>query len=659
MAPLSGAAWLAQQFDALTTELVVLSPSSWAEQKRYLPQQVTPLPGPFRFDVCPYMREIADCLSIESPIRDIALMKGAQTCGTVAVLENGVGYFMEHVKTAPMMLMTADAELAKYRLETNIIPMLQLSGLEHCIKSTDESNARKTGRTDKKIEWVGGGYLIPFGAKNADKMRSFSIQILLRDEVDAWPDTVSKDGDPMWLSATRTNGYATSRKILDISTPTIKGQSKIAKRFELGDKRHYFVCCLGCGFPQILRFRTTNNHTGEVGGLVWETERGRLVEDSVRYLCQECGHEHRNEDKVRLLSPQHGAEWRPTAESSSPTFRSYHISALYSPVGMFSWTDAAKNWLATWDEENNRPRDVGQLQVFYNNVLGEPFELRGEKLRFEQVSPHRRAEYRFGEVPNQFAGRHCGGPVLLVTCAVDVQKDNLAVGVMGWCRDRRVFVLDYWRFEGETEQLDDKGTWARLEQLIENKVYIADDGQRYRIALTLIDTGYRSDIVHEFCHRYVNGVFPIKGQGRPPKSARIQEFSEYTTKLGQRAYGITVDLYKDRWSAALRRAWDGLGPQPEGQFNVPVDATDKQLKELTAETKQEKIDQRTGQRLGVEWRRTPGAANELWDLLVYNNAALELIAWNVCRGQLEMEFVNWPGFYDLCQQQKLFIEPAA
>ena len=36
--------WLAQQFDALTTEFVVMTPATWAEQKRYLPPSVTSLP---------------------------------------------------------------------------------------------------------------------------------------------------------------------------------------------------------------------------------------------------------------------------------------------------------------------------------------------------------------------------------------------------------------------------------------------------------------------------------------------------------------------------------------------------------------------------------------------------------------------------------------
>jgi phage terminase large subunit GpA-like protein len=122
------------------------------------------------------------------------------------------------------MMVTADADLANLRLSTNIIPMIQSSGLEHLIRSSDEGNTRKTGKTDKKLEWIGGGYLVPFGAQNANKLRSLSIQFLLRDEIDGWPDIVGKDGDPIKLSADRTAGYEETRKILDLSTPAIKGQ---------------------------------------------------------------------------------------------------------------------------------------------------------------------------------------------------------------------------------------------------------------------------------------------------------------------------------------------------------------------------------------------------------------------------------------------------
>jgi len=655
--------WLAEQFDALTTEMVPMTPSQWAEARRYLPPQVTPMPGFFRFDVAPYMKEILDCLGVDAPVREVSLMKGVQLAFTTAVLENVIGYAIDFVKTAPVMMVTADAELAKLRMESYITPMLQHSELEHLIKSTDEKNTRKTGKTDRKIEWLGGGFLIPFGAQNANKLRSISVQFLLNDEIDGWPDMVGKDGDPLKLVRDRTAAFEGSRKILNGSTPTIKGQSKIEKSFLQGDQRRYFVCCLGegCGHAQVLRWSRTDPNTGAVSGIVWDTdpETGHLLPDSVRYLCEKCGHAHTNDDKTRLLSPANGAEWRPTATPSSPDHRSYHISALYSPVGMQTWTACVLKWLEAWDVANNRPRDLDQLQVFYNNVLGETFELRGEKLKFEAVSAHRRiGVYKFGEIPNKWAAEHAGGPILLLTCTVDVHKENLAVAVFGWCRGRRAFLIDYWTFEGDTEQLDNPDTWGRLSELVEGREYEADDKKRYRIALTLIDSGYRTDTVYEFARRYQGGVYPVKGRESPPKGATLKEFSAFTTTMGTTAYGITVDLYKDRWSAALRHGWDGHSIQSEGHFNAPSDARDDQLKELTVEVKREKIEKITGKRLGFEWHRPSGAANELWDTLIYANAALDVIAHNICVQYWELETVNWSLFYDACEQQKpFFSEP--
>jgi len=639
----SDVAFLRRHCATLTTETREMLPSEWSEKKRYLPASATAIPGYYRFDVAPYMREIIDCMSPESPVRHVTIMKGVQI-GATTLLENTIGYYIDQVKTAPMMLVTADAELAKIRIESFVVPMLKHSGLDHLIKSLDEQNPRKTGRTDRKYEWEGGGSLIPLGAVNANKLRSVPIQVLLRDEIDGWADNVGRDGDPVKLSADRTATYEATRKIFDCSTPLIKGSSKIARLFEAGDKRRYHVRCLGCGHPQVLRWRRTDSETGEITGIVWEVDDGRLVEGSARYLCEKCGHAHTNNDKTRLFADGN-AEWIPTAIPDAPHHRSYHLNALYSPVGMQTWDACVAKWLEAWDEENNRPRDNLALQVFYNNVLGEPFEQRGIRLRFEIVSAHRRHQYRYGEVPNRWLVEACSSAVLVITLACDVHIDNLAVAVIGWCRGRHAVLLDYWRFAGDTEQLDNPATWGRLREVIENKEYVGDDAKSYRIQLSLIDCGYLTDTVYRFCERYEAGVYPVRGRESPPRNAPIKEFWKYTTEGGQLAWGASVDMYKDRWSSALRRSWDGLSMQPEGYFNAPIDATDDQLKELTVETRREKIDKLTNRRLGFEWHRPSGANNELWDLLVYNNVALDIIAYDVCIQQMEMPAIDWDTFW--------------
>jgi phage terminase large subunit GpA-like protein len=645
--------WVIEQFSKLTVRVKVFSPSKWAEERRYLPSSNTALPGWYRFAITPYLREIADCMSLDSPVREVSFMKGAQIGATVGVLENAIGYLIDHVKTAPVMFVTADADMAKTRLETNVIPMIQASGLEALIVSSDAGNKRKTGRTEKKIEWKGGGYMLPFGAQNANKLRSVSIQYLLNDEIDGWPLIVGRDGDPLQLVRARTQAYEQSRKILNISTPLLKGQSRIDERFRAGDRRRYYVRCLKCGFAQVLRWRT-NDAQGVVGGVVWETDKGNVVADSVRYLCQNCQHSHTNDDKTKLLDPDNGAEWRPTANAATPNHRSYHLSALYSPPGMYSWAACVDSWREAWDDERARPHDLGKLQVFYNNTLGDAFELRGDRVKFEAVSGHRRSVYKFGEIPNAWAKEHCGSAVQVLTCAVDVHKDALKVAVFGWCRGRRSILIDYWTFEGDTSQLDDPGTWVELGKLIDDKRYTADDGQKYAIAVTFVDSGFNTDQVYNFCAQWTGGVFPIKGRESPPKTAAIKEFSEFTSALGTLAYGITVDLYKDRISSALRRSWDGLSLQPEWHFNAPVDVQDKQLRELTVEVKREKLDS-LGKRIGFEWHRPSGAANELFDLSVYASCALDVLAWDFCCRSHEMPAVDWFFFFDECEKQGLFL----
>ena len=649
--------WIREQIASLSVELQTLRPSEWAEQKRYLPPSVGPMPGFFRFDVTPYMREIVDCLAPESPVREVALMKGVQIAYTTAVLENALGYLIDHIGTAPAMLVTADDSMAKTRMESFVVPMLQSSGLMHLITSGDETNKRKTGRTDRKVEWRGGGFLLPIGAQSPNKFRSIPTPWLLADEIDAWPLVVGKDGDPVKLVIDRTAAYESTRKLLFGSTPTVLGLSKIHQRYLRGDQRKYFVRCLKCGFAQTLRWSRQDKDTGvTISGIVWETEHGRLVPESVRYLCESCQHPHTNDDKTRLLSPDHGAEWRPTAEPVSQFVRSYHLPALYSPVGMQTWAACVHSWMDAWDDERHQPKDPQKLQVFYNNVLGEPFRQLGHKIRYEIVSTHRRNSYRFGEIPNKWAAEHCGSPVLLLTCAVDVNGDNLAVAVFGWCRDRRNVLIDYWRFDGNVEQSDHPATWGRLQELIETQRYVADDGKTYAIALTLVDSGFLTDQVYQFASQYERGVFPIKGRDMPPKSSALKEFSEFTTPMGQAGYLITVDLYKDRQSSALRRSWDGHGLQPYGHFNAPIDVTDEQLKELTVETRRERIEQTTQRSLGFYWHRPQHSRNELWDLLVYNDAAVDLIAWNIFRGQLDRESVNWTEFWDLLAEQKHFFQ---
>ena len=642
-----GREWLVEQVAELTDHIDRVGPVEYNEANRYIPDSVSPLPGPMSFDVNPFMREIVQNFDVDSSVRETSVMKGVQITYTTA-LESIFLYFLGHVRTVPCMFMTADKELSAARIENNFLPMIQQSGFSDRVRSSDETSKHKSGATKNHIQWDGGGYLIPYGARNADKMRSFSILLMLMDELDAWPDKVGKDGDPNKLATARTAAYHDRRKIFRGSTPLIKSSSKIYKEYKRGDQRKYYIRCIGCGFAQVLRWSGTNEKTGLVYGFTWDLDDGQLVPDSVRFVCRECGHEHHEHDKERLFSPEHGAEWRPTARAVEPGIRSYHLPALYSPVGMQPWSRSVALYLEAFDPVERKVRDIGALQVFYNNILAEPFEVQGSKIHFTMVSAHRRTCYRLGQIPNGFAVEYAGGSISFLTCVVDVHKAFLAVAVFGWSRDSRCFLVEYMALEDNSaEGCIDPGSpvWGQLREIIEEKEWTSDDDRTYRVVMTFIDAGYENDLVVQFCAEYASGVYPTLGRDRAAKAQRIQEFAEFRTQAGTVGYRILVDHYKDRLASVLRRDWsESSGTQPAYHFNAAVDVSDGALKELTRETRREKTDERGN--VSYHWHRPGNARNELWDLLVLGHASVEVMAWGICRQQFELDTINWSDFWD-------------
>ncbi len=113
----------------------------------------------------------------------------------------------------------------------------------------------------------------------------------------------------------------------------------------------------------------------------------------------------------------------------------FHLSSLYSPVGWFSWGDAAKQF-------EQAQKNPALLQVFVNTVLGETWTLLGEAPEWQKLYD-RREDYKVGTVPR-------GG--LFLTAGADVQKDRIEVEIAAWGRGKESWSVDYRVFEGDTSR---------------------------------------------------------------------------------------------------------------------------------------------------------------------------------------------------------------
>ncbi len=649
-----GANWLLGQVDEWVDHIEYLTPVAYNEKFRYLPESVTKNPGPYRVSVAPYTEEILNCFDVRSPVREVNIIKGTQI-GASLIGEGILFYFGGHIKTVPICYTTVDAGMSIERFKLNILPMYQESGLD-MIQSNDLRSRQKTGATKSLIQFKGGGFLMGLGAMSPGQMRNWSFQVMVKDEIEGWPAIVmrGKDGgEPDHLTDNRLKGYWQDRKILRLSTPVYREGSRIDKLYSNGDHRKYMVRCIRCGYPQELRWEGENKETGKRFGFEWEFNAdGSFDPKSTRYHCANCRQEHYEHDKVRLFSKDHGAHWKPTATPKVPHVRSYHIPAFYSPIGARPWSDCAALYLKALDPKTKKVRDIGAYQAFYNDVLGRSFEQLSEKIHFTMVSAHRRTAYTLGQIPNRYAALYTAGKILMLTCQIDVHLHFLAVKVTGWTRGRQNFVVDYYHLRDDSETgciVRESPVWSHVQKLIEEKEYTADDGTKYSLALTFIDSQYEGDVVKEFCAEYDGSVYPIRGVDKAPKTQKINEFAEFKTKFGTLGYAITVDYYKDRIAPVLRREWrEDMGQQDPFHFNAPMDISDKSLKELTVENKRRKTDKTTGVET-TYWYRPNHARNELWDLLVYGHAAVEIFAWSICIKYLEAETMDWQGFWDFIE----------
>ena len=94
---------------------ILISCSEWAEKNRFISQKISDRTGAFSFDNAPYCREIADCFSKNSPVRETAIMKGVQLGLTTSVIENIIGYTIDADPAPMMFVFPTDKDCEEYK----------------------------------------------------------------------------------------------------------------------------------------------------------------------------------------------------------------------------------------------------------------------------------------------------------------------------------------------------------------------------------------------------------------------------------------------------------------------------------------------------------------------------------------------------------------
>ena len=550
-----------------------LTIAEWADKYRVLSRESAAEAGKWETDRTPYMKAIFDCVT-DSITKSITIMSSAQV-GKTELLLNILGRYM-HLDPCPILFVQPTVDDAKSFSKERVEPMLRDTKILKTL--VDKVNKRETGTVQEKM--FPGGYVRFVGANSPSGLASRPIKITLLDEVDRFPLSAKKEGDPVKLAERRTNNFYDSKKIR-VSTPTDDATSKIQLLYLAGSQEEWSLPCPYCGEYQALEFE--------------QLKYQDLVEPE--FECKFCG-ESAVESEWKKCGQTNG-KWIAKFPKEKEN-RSFHLNALASP--WISWKEIIAEYLNVKDDDF-------QYKTFINTVLGKTFTVNLDSAMDYEAIYETREDY----------GAELHDNVVILTAGVDVQDNRLEVEVVGWGYGYESYGIISRDFPGD---LGKEEVWLKLDAFLRKK-FKYKNGKSLMIAATLIDSGgHHTGSVYKYVHKKEKrGIYAIKGQGS--WGVNILNGFRKTTKKGTPSINLLslgVNALKDLTYSRLSIL---NGP---GKCHFPKSSTQgygiDYFKGLTAEVKVKKS---TPRGMKIAWEILQGRRNEPLDLRNYATGAVELI----------------------------------
>lgn len=473
---------------------------------------------------------------------------------------------------APSMVVYPSDKLGESISDNRIKPMLLAS---------PSLRERFIELRSQKLEMqFDGMYLTISGANSPSSLASRAIKYLFLDEVDKYPGASKKEADPISLARERTKTFA-NRKIYITSTPTIKSGHIWKSLLDCDVEKHFFVPCPHCGEMIELKFANLQ-FPGDSEDLTFSDRADQAV-----YVCQECGCVIDDRHKQEMLGR---GRWQAVRENNTAQRKiGYWINVLYSPFVRFS--EIALEWLRS-QGDNDR------LQNFVNSWLAEPWEDTRLSTSSDVVL-ERQTEYPEFVVPNW---------AKMLTAGVDVQETCIYYTIRAWGD----YITSQNICHGQAL------SWLDIERIM-NLSYLKEDKTQMVVSLCLIDSGFDTDAVYDFCANNSDWALPVKGSSR----TMTEHFHlSKINKTDSRAYGMNLCVvdggkYKDMIAARMKKE------NGRGAWMVYDGCDHEYAKQVTAE---HKVQVKKGGQLVQVWElKATHSDNHLLDCEVYAFAAADIL----------------------------------
>lgn len=549
------------------------------KRRRLSPEANSKKGGAFSFDLGPWQREVLDEY-VNPEVGRIVLMWASQVTGKTETINNMTGFDIE-CDPCPSMMVQPTVEMAEVWSKDRFTPMARDTP---CLRRlVTENKSRTTGNTILSKRFP-GGHLAIIGANAPAGLAMRPIRKVKFDEVDRYPASAGTEGDPIALAEKRTETFSDAM-IVETSTPTIRGISRIEKSFEQSDQRYWFVefpCC------------------GHEANLVWKMVQWEEGDASTAHIeCPNC--KAKLTDADRRLMVLNG-KWKATAPFKNG-IRGYHLNGIYC---LFAPKRQFKNRLHQMVAAFLKAKSEGKesLKVWVNTFLAETWREDADR-----ISAH-----ELGKRAEDYTPETLPLGALVVTAAVDVQGNRFEVEFEAWGEGRESWGVQFEQIPCDPLRPE---SWKLLDALWERKFKRAD-GVEMSVAAAAIDTGFATDMVHVYCKpKFARRIFAVKGANQ--SGLPIVSTLSHTGKRRCPYFRLGTDTAKGMIHGWLKIAEVGPGYK---HFPKGFGYDDNYFAGLTVEELRKEYHKG---RERLVWWKPQGARNEPLDLRVYNLAALTIL----------------------------------
>lgn len=521
--------------------------AEWADQNFRLTPEASVEPGKYRTSRTPWVIEILEELSPQSPINEVVVIKPTQ---------------MGYTTVASILILgTIDrypGPIAFAQATEGMVIRYSKKKLGPTIDSMPHIKSKITGDTILLKEFLGGSISL-FGTNSGTSARSDSVKVLIVDDYNAFTQDVGDEGGPGDLLKKRCDAFGDRKKIYINSTPTLKGVGLIEDEWSESSQGYFHLPCPHCEEFQFLIFGGVDSKFG----IKFSRDRDGQVTDAW-YVCKHCYKRIDEFHKTEMLKKGKYIHKYPNRKK-----RGFKINSQYSPLGWVSWVQIADEFLKA--AKKLKRGDSKPMQVWVNTRQAESWEEDGTQPQWNILS-NRAESYNILEVPSNG---------LCLIAAVDTQDDRLEFLLVAYGRGEECWIIYQATLYGDP---DSPEVWKKLDELL-FRTYKHESGAELMIESMGIDTGgHRAQAVYNYCRSRGPVVFALKGAsqaGKPIISSPTKQdlnFKGVKIKKGVALWSIGTDVGKGTIYNRLK-----LKDHGPGFVHFPVGLPEEFYKQLTAE----------------------------------------------------------------------------